>query len=85
MNPHLAEQIRTQPSARAARNEAGFHRAQQRADWFEVNVEVMDMVLHTKFAQHDDLRQKLLGTGNRELIEDSPVGSKLFSTLILVN
>lgn len=71
-NPDLAEQIRTQPSARAARTEAGFHRAQQRADWFEVNIEVMDMVLHAKFIQHDDLRQKLLGTGNRELIEDSP-------------
>ncbi|KAF8273495.1 DUF1768-domain-containing protein [Lactarius quietus] len=72
MNPGLAEQIRTEPSARSARTEAGFHRAQQRADWFEVNIEVMDMVLHAKFTQHDDLRQKLLGTGNRELIEDSP-------------
>jgi hypothetical protein len=83
-NPDLAEQIRTQPSARAARTEAGFHRAQQRADWFEVNIEVMDMVLHAKFIQHDDLRQKLLGTGNRELIEDSPVGVKRFSTPMLV-
>ncbi|KAH8996599.1 hypothetical protein EDB92DRAFT_1840829 [Lactarius akahatsu] len=71
-NPGLAEQIRTQPSARAARAEAGYHRAQQRADWFEVNIEVMDMVLHAKFTQHDDLRKRLLGTGNRELIEDSP-------------
>jgi predicted NAD-dependent protein-ADP-ribosyltransferase YbiA (DUF1768 family) len=83
-NPDLAEQIRTQPSARAARTEAGFHRAQQRADWFEVNIEVMDMVLHAKFTQHDDLRQRLLGTGNRELIEDSPVGAKRFPTPILV-
>ena len=77
-SPELAEQIRTQPSSRAARAEAGFHRAQQRADWFEVNIEVMDMVLHAKFTQHDDLRAKLLGTGDRELIEDSPVGVERF-------
>lgn len=69
----LAELIRTQPSARAARREAGFQRAYQRPDWFDVNVEAMDAVLQAKFTQHDDLREKLLETGNRELIEDSPV------------
>jgi predicted NAD-dependent protein-ADP-ribosyltransferase YbiA (DUF1768 family) len=78
-NPALAELIRTQPSARAARSEAGFQRARQRPDWFEVNVEAMDVVLKAKFTQHEDLREKLLGTGNRELIEDSPVGSSLLS------
>ncbi|KAI0002454.1 hypothetical protein BJV74DRAFT_600172 [Russula compacta] len=68
----LAELIRTQPSARAARREAGFQRAHQRPDWFDVNVEAMDVVLQAKFTQHDDLQEKLLETGNRELIEDSP-------------
>jgi predicted NAD-dependent protein-ADP-ribosyltransferase YbiA (DUF1768 family) len=72
-DPTLAERIRTQPSARAARTEAGSRRAYQRQDWFDVNIEVMDVVLHAKFTQHADLRGKLLGTGNRELIEDSPV------------
>jgi len=71
-DPALAELIRTQPSARAARKEAGYQRAHQRSDWFEVNVEVMDDILHAKFIQHEDLREKLLETGNRELIEDSP-------------
>ena len=72
-DPALAELIRTQPSARTARREAGFHRNHQRSDWFDVNVEVMDVILHAKFTQHEDLREKLLETGNRELIEDSPV------------
>lgn len=72
-DPTLAELIRTQPSARAARKEAGFQRAHQRSDWFEANVGVMDEILHAKFTQHEDLRVKLLETGNRELIEDSPV------------
>jgi predicted NAD-dependent protein-ADP-ribosyltransferase YbiA (DUF1768 family) len=76
----LAELIRTQPSARSARREAGFHRDHQRSDWFDVNVEVMDVILHAKFTQHGDLREELLGTSNRELIEDSPV-----SHLVLIS
>jgi predicted NAD-dependent protein-ADP-ribosyltransferase YbiA (DUF1768 family) len=78
-DPALAELIRTQPSARAARKEAGYQRAHQRSDWFEVNVEVMDDILYAKFIQHEDLREKLLETGNRELIEDSPVRCSVLS------
>ena len=78
-DPALAELIRTQPSARSARSEAGFQRAHQRPDWFEVNVEAMDVVLQAKFTQHEDLREKLLETGNRELIEDSPVRRSVLS------
>ena len=33
----------------------------------------MDAIRHAKFTQYEDLREKLLETGNRELIEDSPV------------
>jgi len=77
--PALAELIRTQPSARAARSEAGFQHTHQRSDWFEVNVEAMDIVLHAKFMQHEDLRLKLLETSNRELIEDSPVSQSVLS------
>ena len=78
-DPALAELMRTQPSARAARREAGFHRKHQRSDWFNVNVGVMDMILHAKFTQHEYLRDKLLETGNRKLIEDSPVRFSLLS------
>ena len=78
-DPALAELIRTQPSARAARKEAGYQHAHQRSDWFEVNVEVMDKILHAKFIQHEDLREKLLETVNRELIEDSPVRCSVLS------
>ncbi|KAH9965327.1 hypothetical protein BC827DRAFT_1183897 [Russula dissimulans] len=71
-DPAIAELMRTQHSARAARSEARFQRAHQRSDWFDVNVEVMDTVLSAKFTQHEDLRRTLLETGDRELIEDSP-------------
>jgi predicted NAD-dependent protein-ADP-ribosyltransferase YbiA (DUF1768 family) len=77
--PALAERIRTQPSARAARSEAGFQRTHQRSDWFVVNVDAMDIVLKAKFMQHEDLRLKLLETDNRELIEDSAVSHSVLS------
>ena len=45
----------------------------------------MDQILHAKFMQHDDLREKLLETGNRELIEDSPVRFSAFSVQFLMD
>ncbi|KZT64791.1 DUF1768-domain-containing protein [Daedalea quercina L-15889] len=73
--PDTADLIRQLPSPRAALEEAGRRRKQQRADWFEINVSVMDRILEAKFTQHSALRDLLLRTGNCELIEDSPVDS----------
>jgi len=73
--PDLAERIRLLPSPRAALEEAGRLRRLQRTDWFNVNVSVMDAILEAKFTQHPTLRNMLLGTGNSELVEDSPVDS----------
>ncbi|KAH9932363.1 uncharacterized protein B0H18DRAFT_987775 [Fomitopsis serialis] len=73
--PDLAERIRLLPGSRDALQEAGNLRPLQRADWFDVNVRVMEDVLEAKFAQHFSLRDMLLQTGDSELIEDSPVDS----------
>ncbi|KAH9932385.1 uncharacterized protein B0H18DRAFT_828582, partial [Fomitopsis serialis] len=70
--PDLAERIRLLPRSRDAVQEAGSLRGLQRADWFDVNIRVMDDVLGAKFAQHLSLRDMLLKTGS-ELVEDSPV------------
>ena len=40
-----------------------------RDDWLDVRLRVMKMAVEAKFHQHADLAQKLLETGNRELIE----------------
>ncbi|GJE95784.1 NADAR family protein [Phanerochaete sordida] len=72
-DPHLAERIRQQPTPRAALQEATRNRPSQRKDWFHVNIAFMDGILEAKFTQHQGLRELLLSTGNRELIEDSPV------------
>ncbi|KZT64793.1 DUF1768-domain-containing protein [Daedalea quercina L-15889] len=73
--PKVAEHIRELPSSRDALEEAGRLRWFQRADWFDVNIRVMDNILEAKFTQHFSLRDMLLGTGTQQLIEDSPVDS----------
>ncbi|GJE95776.1 NADAR family protein [Phanerochaete sordida] len=71
--PDLAERIRTAPTSREALSEATRLRRLQRSDWFEVNISVMEDVVAAKFTQHPYLRDMLLGTGNRELVEASPI------------
>ena len=44
----------------------------RRNDWESVKEDVMYKALQAKFSQHEKLRQLLLGTGERELIEHSP-------------
>lgn len=73
--PDLAERIRNAKSSRAALEEATRLRSYQRKDWFSVNISVMDEVIEAKFTQNADLKQLLLDTGDREIIEDSPVDS----------
>lgn len=75
--PHLAERIRQLPTARAALEEASRLHRLQRRDWFDVNIGVMEEILEEKFRQHRHLRHCLLDTGNRDLIEASPVRTLL--------
>ena len=74
-NPHLATRIRESPTPRAALQEATRLTRLRRADWYEVNVDIMDTVLEAKFAQHPELRDLLLSTGEREIREASPVSN----------
>lgn len=71
-HPIIAEKIRHLPTPRDALREATHLRHLRRPDWFEVNVAIMDTILEAKFTQHLALRQLLLNTGERELVEDSP-------------
>lgn len=43
-----------------------------RSDWHEVKLNLMRRADAAKFSQHPELREMLLGTGDAELIEDSP-------------
>ena len=42
---------------------------QLRSDWESVNDDIMYDIVKTKFTQNQDLKQKLLDTGDEELIE----------------
>jgi ribA/ribD-fused uncharacterized protein len=58
-------------SAHEAFGIAQKHKALRRADWDDVNVNVMRKILRAKVDQHEYVRRKLLATGDRELIENS--------------
>lgn len=63
--------IRTADSAHDAYKWAQIEQANRRPDWDDAKVEVMRDILRSKAAQHPYVTQKLLETGNRELVENS--------------
>lgn len=69
----LKEEIRNQRSADAAFRLAQEYRKDHiRSDWDEVKVNIMNDIIREKVRQHPYIRKKLLDSGERELIEDSP-------------
>ena len=44
-------------------------RVELRSDWETVKIEIMRQVLKSKFTQNPELREKLIATGDAELIE----------------
>ena len=59
------------PSAHAAFKLAQEYDEHKRPDWHDVKLDIMKDILHEKAHQHEYVKRKLLGTGDRELIEDS--------------
>lgn len=74
--PEIAEEIRNLPTSRAALQAATRYARLRRADWFDHNIRAMDMVLEAKFTQHAALLELLMSTGNRKLVEASPVSEQ---------
>jgi len=68
----LREHVRCQATAKMAAIEGGRRDLPLRADWDAVQEDVMLRALRAKFTQHPELREKLLATGNEELVHDSP-------------
>jgi ribA/ribD-fused uncharacterized protein len=63
--------IRHATSAHDAFKIAERHKEYRRPDWDDVRVPAMKRLLHTKAAQHEYVRRKLLATDDRELVENS--------------
>ncbi|HSW99200.1 MAG TPA: NADAR family protein [Candidatus Saccharimonadales bacterium] len=70
--PEVAAQILAAPSPFAALQLAKTHKAKRRADWDAVKVGLMAELVRAKAAQHQDVRETLLATGTKAIVENSP-------------
>lgn len=70
--PNVAEQIMTARSPYEAARIAKAHKNERRADWDERKVDIMTDIIRAKVWQNQDVKEILLATGNRTIIENSP-------------
>lgn len=63
------EQVRSQPTPMEAAKKGKDHTLPLRKDWEAVKDEVMRKAVLAKFSQHEDLKAKLLSTGDAILVE----------------
>ena len=68
----IAKKIRRAPTAKQAAVLGRTRALPLRPDWDEARVEVMRRVVTTKFQTHAALRELLLSTGERPLVESAP-------------
>jgi ribA/ribD-fused uncharacterized protein len=68
-NPQYQEQIRMTGSCTAIKRMGGTRKHKLRADWENVKEDIMMTALRAKFTQYDSLRDLLLSTGDKHLIE----------------
>ena len=71
-NPEIAEEILSSPSPWAAMQVDRRHMDKRRDDWDQVKVAIMTELARAKVAQNQDVRECLLKTGKKQIIENSP-------------
>lgn len=71
-DPPYAEKIRLAKSPKQAKTLGRSREHPIRADWEAVKDEIMWQAVLKKFQTHASLRDKLLATGDEELIENAP-------------
>lgn len=58
-------------SAHDSKKVAQVYKNKVRSNWGEIKISIMEDIIRAKIASHPYIREKLLGTGDREIIEDS--------------
>jgi ribA/ribD-fused uncharacterized protein len=71
-DPDYREKIRTAPTPEKAKLLGGNKAKKIDPQWDTKRDDVMRKALYAKFSQNEQLRNKLLSTGNRTLIEENP-------------
>lgn len=71
----VANAILSSKSPDAVKKISNTHKDQTPETWHAEKVSVMEEILHAKTAQHEDVREILLKTGGRRIVENSPVDS----------
>ncbi len=74
-DPEHVERIRQAGSPKQAKMLGRSRKFPIREDWDTFRDEVMLKAVRAKFTSHDDLRDLLVGTGKKQLIEASPFDS----------
>ncbi|MES3004961.1 MAG: NADAR family protein [Patescibacteria group bacterium] len=70
-NENIKEEIRDTKSAHDAMLVARLHKDKQVSNWDEIKLNVMKSILIQKVLQHPYVKEKLLESGGKELVEDS--------------
>jgi hypothetical protein len=71
-NPEIAEEIFNTRSAHDSKKLAEKHKDKIPAGWDSRKIAVMEDVCRHKLQQHAYIQKKLLETGTKEIVEDSP-------------
>ncbi len=71
----IQRQIWSAPSAYDAKTIARTNDSLKRSDWESTKLDIMEEILYAKLEQHPYIQEKLLATGDRNIIEDSPSDS----------
>lgn len=72
-HPEIAEQVLEAPSPDAVKKISDANKSLQPTTWNQDKVEVMEEILEAKAEQHEDVREVLKKSGDRTIIENSPV------------
>ena len=72
LGTELEEKIRKAATPKQAKILGQSRNIVLREDWEEVKNEIMLKAIRKKFQTHENIKQKLLATGQEELIESSP-------------
>jgi len=75
VEPKIAEAILFAKSPYAVYKISSENKNKQPLDWNDKKVSIMEEILRMKVLQHEDVRDALKRTGNKRIIENSPVDS----------